>query len=66
MDLYRNTTRINCKNNHEQATVYAEQNAISDCAKRGVLFRFNSLYYTLSCINCMKILCRPVLKIWIY
>ena len=24
------------RNNHEQATVHAEQNAICDCAKRGV------------------------------
>ena len=24
------------RNNHEQATVHAEQNAIADCAKRGV------------------------------
>lgn len=46
------------ENNHEQATVHAEQNAISDCAKRGVSCNNSTAYIThYPCINCMKILC---------
>jgi len=45
------------RDNHEQATVHAEQNAIADCAKRGVN-SFNSQAYIthFPCINCFKIL----------
>ena len=44
-------------NNHEQATVHAEQNAIADCAKRGISCNNASAYIThFPCINCTKIL----------
>jgi dCMP deaminase len=43
---------------HEQATVHAEQNAITDCAKRGVSCNHADAYIThYPCVNCMKILC---------
>ena len=46
------------RNNHEQATVHAEQNAITDCAKRGVSCDKADAYIThYPCVNCMKILC---------
>ena len=51
------------KNNHEQATVHAEQNAVSDCAKRGVSCNNCNAYIThYPCINCMKILCASGIK----
>jgi dCMP deaminase len=51
------------ENNHEQATVHAEQNAISDCAKRGVSSNGSTAYIThYPCINCMKILCASGIK----
>lgn len=44
-------------NNHEQATVHAEQNAISDCAKRGVSCEGATAYIThFPCIICTRIL----------
>lgn len=50
-------------NNHEQATVHAEQNAIADCAKRGVSCKGSTAYIThYPCINCMKILCASGIK----
>lgn len=50
-------------NNHEQATVHAEQNAIADCAKRGVNCNNSIAYIThYPCINCMKILCASGIK----
>lgn len=43
--------------NHEQATVHAEQNAIADCAKRGASVSGGTAYIThYPCINCFKIL----------
>ena len=46
------------RNNHEQATVHAEQNAIADCAKRGVSCKGCISYIThYPCIICMRILC---------
>ena len=46
------------RNNHEQATVHAEQNAICDCAKRGVSCDKSIAYIThYPCFNCMKQLC---------
>ena len=46
------------RNNHEQSTIHAEQNAITDCAKRGVSCNNSTAYIThYPCINCMKILC---------
>tara|TARA_B100000683_G_C12456416_1_gene542264 strand:- start:254 stop:700 length:447 start_codon:yes stop_codon:yes gene_type:complete len=45
------------RNNHEQATVHAEQNCISDCAKRGISTINATAYIThYPCINCCKIL----------
>ncbi len=43
--------------NHEQATVHAEQNCITDCAKRGVNTTDSIAYIThYPCINCYKVL----------
>jgi len=45
------------RNNHEQATVHAEQNAICDCAKRGVSTIDCTAYIThYPCIICMRLL----------
>lgn len=50
-------------NGHEQATVHAEQNAITDCAKRGVSTNNATAYIThYPCINCCKILCASGIK----
>ncbi len=51
------------RDNHEQATVHAEQNAVADCAKRGVSCLGSTAYIThYPCINCMKILCASGIK----
>lgn len=48
---------------HEQATVHAEQNAVTDCACRGVSTQDATAYIThYPCINCMKILCASGVK----
>ena len=45
------------RDNHEQATVHAEQNAIADCAKRGVNCLNSVAYIThYPCIICARIL----------
>ena len=45
------------RNNHEQATVHAEQNAICDCAKRGVSCKDATAYVThYPCIICCRLL----------
>ena len=45
------------ENNHEQATVHAEQNAVADCAKRGVCCDGCTAFIThYPCINCFKIM----------
>jgi dCMP deaminase len=45
------------RNNHEQATVHAEQNAICDCAKRGVSCKDATAYVThYPCIICTRLL----------
>jgi len=50
-------------NTHEQATVHAEQNAISDCANRGVSTNGAIAYIThYPCINCFKILVASGIK----
>ena len=50
-------------NEHEQATVHAEQNVITDCAKRGVSSNDCDAYIThYPCVNCMKILCAAGIK----
>lgn len=41
--------------NHEQATVHAEQNCVSDCAKRGVQMDGAEAYIThFPCVSCFK------------
>jgi dCMP deaminase len=45
------------RDNHEQATVHAEQNCITDCAKRGINASGATAYVThYPCINCLKLL----------
>lgn len=45
------------RDDHEQATVHAEQNAIADAAKRGVKLQDSTAYIThFPCINCFKLL----------
>ena len=51
------------RNNHEQGTIHAEQNAIIDCAKRGVSCNECDAYIThYPCLNCMKMLCAAGIK----
>lgn len=51
------------KNNHEQATVHAEQNAICDCAKRGVSCKGATAYVThYPCIICCRLLLASGIK----
>jgi dCMP deaminase len=55
------------RDGHEIATVHAEQNAISDCARRGVDCNDCSAYVThYPCINCAKILIASGIKNIIY
>lgn len=43
------------RNNHEQNAIHAEQNAVSDAAKRGVSIDNTTIYVThFPCINCAK------------
>ena len=50
-------------NNHEVATVHAEQNAITDCASRGVSAQDATAYIThYPCLNCAKILMASGIK----
>ena len=45
------------KNNHEQATVHAEQNAVSNASKNGINTNGTVAYVThFPCINCFKTL----------
>lgn len=54
-------------NNHEQATVHAEQNAITDCSKRGVDTLDSTAYIThYPCIHCAKILAAAGVKTIFY
>nr|QFG74404.1 MAG: cytidine and deoxycytidylate deaminase zinc-binding region protein [Megaviridae environmental sample] len=51
------------KNNHEQCTVHAENNAIADCARRGVSTNGSTAYIThYPCINCFKLLVSSGIK----
>ncbi len=46
------------RDDHEQGTVHAEQNAVADAARRGVSLSGATAYIThFPCINCAKILC---------
>lgn len=45
------------RNDHEQATIHAEQNAIADAARRGVKLDNGVAYVThYPCVNCFKLL----------
>ena len=45
------------RDGHEQATVHAEQNALTDCAKRGVSCNGSTAYIThYPCIICTRLL----------
>ena len=51
------------RNNHEQATVHAEQNALCDCAKRGVSCMGATVYVThYPCIICCRLLLASGIK----
>lgn len=51
------------RDNHEMATVHAEQNCITDCAKRGVNTANGSIYIThFPCIHCTKFILAAGLK----
>lgn len=51
------------RDGHEIATVHAEQNAVTDCARRGVSCNGATAYIThYPCINCSKILCASGIK----
>lgn len=53
--------------NHEQATVHSEINAITDCAKRGVCIDNTKIYIThFPCINCFKAIVSSGIKEIIY
>ena len=52
---YRKDSTV--RDGHEQATVHAEQNAVSDAARRGVSLDGSIAYIThFPCINCAKLL----------
>jgi len=49
--------------NHEIATVHSEQNAIADCANRGVSVKDATIYIThFPCVNCAKIIAASGIK----
>jgi dCMP deaminase len=51
------------RDGHELATVHAEQNALCDCAKRGVSCNEASAYIThYPCLNCLKLLIASGIK----
>ena len=51
------------RNNHEQATIHAEQNALADCAKRGVSCLDSTAYVThYPCIICCRMLLASGIK----
>lgn len=51
-------SHVSCvREGHEQATVHAEQNAVSDAARRGVSIEGATVYVThFPCVSCAKIL----------
>ena len=50
-------------NGHEMATIHAEQNAIIDCAKRGVTCNESDAYIThYPCLTCCKMLLASGIK----
>lgn len=56
--------RSHVRDGHELATVHAEQNAISDAARRGVSVQGGTVYCThFPCINCAKVLASSGIKV---
>tara|TARA_B100000965_G_scaffold403035_1_gene430306 strand:+ start:16701 stop:17192 length:492 start_codon:yes stop_codon:yes gene_type:complete len=56
------TSRV--RDGHEQATVHAEQNAITDAARRGVSVDGATIYCThFPCINCAKVVAASGVKV---
>ena len=52
------------RDDHEQATIHAEQNAIADCAKRGVSCEETTAYIThFPCIICMRLMIAAGIKV---
>ena len=55
------------RDNHEQAIIHSEVNAISDCAKRGVSLNEATIYIThYPCINCFRSIAACGIKEIIY
>lgn len=55
------------RDNHEQATIHSEMNAITDCANRGVSIEGATIYIThYPCLNCFKIIASSGIKKIIY
>lgn len=51
------------RDNHEQATLHAEQNALTDCAKRGVCCQNATAYIThYPCVICCRLLLAAGIK----
>ncbi len=51
------------RDNHEQATLHAEQNALTDCAKRGVCCQDATAYIThYPCVICCRLLLAAGIK----
>ena len=51
------------RDNHEMATIHAEQNAISFCAKNNTSCENSTIYIThYPCIYCMKLICSSGIK----
>ena len=64
MDFYQGYPHKSIvRNSHEQATVHAEQNAICDCAKRGVSCDDCIVYVThYPCVICTRCLLASGIK----
>lgn len=62
--FFSNTPHVSIvRDNHEQNTIHAEQNAISDAAKRGVSIDNSTIYIThYPCINCCKFIISSGIK----
>uniref|UniRef100_A0A6C0IU75 CMP/dCMP-type deaminase domain-containing protein n=1 Tax=viral metagenome TaxID=1070528 RepID=A0A6C0IU75_9ZZZZ len=55
------------KDDHEQAVVHSEINAITDCAKRGVQISKATMYIThFPCLNCFRTIASSDIKEIIY
>ncbi len=55
------------RDNHEQAIIHSEINAITDCAKRGVKIEEATIYVThFPCINCFRTIAASNIKEIVY